>query len=102
MTTPLETRWSEFARTLALTDAPGMFAAVVRQYAQPPRAYHNLGHIAHCLEEFDRARRLARNPLAVEGAIWFHDAIYDSRAADNESRSAEWATALLHAAAVAE
>lgn len=60
-------------------------------YAQPHRRYHNLEHLADCLREFDRAKHLAADPAALELAIWFHDAIYDPRAADNEERSAELA-----------
>jgi len=60
-------------------------------YSESHRHYHNLAHLAECLSEFDRAQRLAREPVAVELAIWFHDAVYDTRAADNEERSAQLA-----------
>ena len=51
-----------------------------------------------CLAEFDAARGLAKQPEAVELALWFHDAIYDATAADNEERSAALAKECLTAA----
>ena len=56
------------------------------RYAEPHRHYHTLEHIEHCLREFDPA--LAADPEAVELAIWFHDAVYDTRRSDNEEKSA--------------
>ena len=70
------------------TDA---FARLVALYSEPQRHYHTLLHIEDCLREFDRAKNLATDPAAVELAIWFHDAVYDPRASDNEERSAELA-----------
>lgn len=58
-------------------------------YAEPHRHYHTLGHIQHCLHEFDHASTFMDDPDAVELALWFHDAIYVSGAKDNERRSAD-------------
>jgi predicted metal-dependent HD superfamily phosphohydrolase len=58
-------------------------------YAEGHRHYHNSVHIAECLREFDAARHLAQHAEEVELAIWFHDAVYDPKAQDNEERSAE-------------
>ena len=63
------------------------------RYAEPHRRYHTLEHIEHCLAEFDP--RQAREPEAVELAIWFHDAVYDTRRSDNEERSAAWLLELM-------
>lgn len=85
-------RWNELWRAAGVpSDASSRYDQLTRLYAQPHRHYHNIQHIAECLREFDLARELAKQPLAVELAIWFHDAIYDPRAADNEERSAELA-----------
>jgi predicted metal-dependent HD superfamily phosphohydrolase len=72
-------------------DAARCFEQLMGLYTEPHRAYHNGHHIAECLREFDSAEGLTNKPIAVELAIWFHDAIYDPRANENEERSAELA-----------
>jgi predicted metal-dependent HD superfamily phosphohydrolase len=85
-------RWAKLWREIgANDDGLAVYHELVALYSKPHRHYHNLQHIADCLNEFDSARVLARQPLAVELAIWFHDAIYNTRASDNEEKSAELA-----------
>lgn len=57
-------------------------------YSGPDRHYHGLAHIEALLAWADEYRAAISDPEAVEAAIWFHDAIYDSRSADNEAKSA--------------
>jgi predicted metal-dependent HD superfamily phosphohydrolase len=60
-------------------------------YQAADRHYHGLAHIEAMLALASEYRHLLNDPEAVEAAIWFHDAIYDSRAKDNEAKSAELA-----------
>lgn len=60
-------------------------------YNAEDRHYHGLAHIEAMLALATEYRHLLDDPEAVEAAIWFHDAIYDSRAKDNEAKSAELA-----------
>ncbi len=61
-------------------------------YRQPGRHYHGLAHIQALLALLQEHRADLADPQAVEAAVWFHDAIYDSRRSDNEARSAALAT----------
>src|SRR5262249_27241910 len=64
-------------------------------YGEPHRAYHTLRHLEECFAWFERVRGLARNPGEVALALFFHDAIYDPRAHDNEAKSAALAASVL-------
>ncbi|TIR62631.1 MAG: hypothetical protein E5X28_03575, partial [Mesorhizobium sp.] len=55
-------------------------------YQTADRDYHGLPHIEAMLALAAEHRHLLDDPEAVEAAIWFHDAVYDSRAKDNEAK----------------
>ena len=57
-------------------------------YRAQDRHYHNLAHIEAMLALAGDYRGSLGDPEAIEAAIWFHDAIYDSKAKDNEAQSA--------------
>lgn len=75
-------------------------AELQRRYAEPQRHYHTMQHLGECLAWFEREQALAEHPAEVALALWFHDAIYDVHAHDNEARSADWARQALLAAGV--
>jgi predicted metal-dependent HD superfamily phosphohydrolase len=85
-------RWAQLWRQVAAQSDPlPIYQELISFYSQPHRYYHNLRHIGECLAEYDLVQRLAGQPVAVELAIWFHDAIYDTHAQDNEEQSADLA-----------
>ena len=87
----LNERWGELWSSLGVTSVPSnVFADLTTAYSSPTRYYHTLTHIKDCLHVFDEGKGLAARPNEVELAIWFHDAIYDTKATDNEQKSADW------------
>ena len=59
-------------------------------YSEPGRSYHSLQHLEECMFTLQPLRPLAEHAAEIELALWFHDAIYDTRRKDNEERSAQW------------
>ena len=93
MASQAKTKWLEFWQRLGVKNDPASyFAELESRYSEPHRAYHNLAHVLDCLEQFETAKQLTHDPLAVELAIWYHDSVYDPRAKDNEESSAQLAT----------
>ena len=62
-----------------------LYQDLVARYREPHRRYHTLQHLEECFARFDELRALAEHPRDVELAIWFHDAIYDTRRSDNDA-----------------
>jgi predicted metal-dependent HD superfamily phosphohydrolase len=76
-------------------DAYPAFDVLVAAYSAPERHYHNLEHLTEMFRVIERGSVPIVEPAALHLAVWFHDAVYDSRASDNERRSAELAVDLL-------
>jgi predicted metal-dependent HD superfamily phosphohydrolase len=87
-------RWRSFWGACgARGDPKAIFDDLDRGYRQPHRFYHTWEHVAACLQDLAAAKSLCLGQIAVELALWCHDAVYDPRAKDNESRSAAIAKA---------
>lgn len=81
-------------------DGAALFMQLLEAYRQPHRAYHTVAHLEDCLHQFDIAHMEAEHPAEVEVALWFHDAVYDLKATDNEAQSTLWALQALHQSGV--
>ena len=88
-------------RTVAAVGARGDVAQagaeLLGRYAERHRRYHDLAHLDDVLRHVDELAAHARDAPAVRLAAWFHDAVYDPRATDNEERSARLAETSLSA-----
>lgn len=91
-------RWIALWQDLGSTPPAGSFEELVRHYGERHRHYHNASHILSALKHFDAFKALAGRPALVEYALWLHDVVYDSRAGDNEAKSADLAEQFLLAA----
>ncbi len=78
-------------RIKAQGSAEKEFDRLRTMYSEPQRFYHNMVHVESCLAELDSAGQLVQRPDLVEFSIWYHDAIYDTKAKDNEEQSAQLA-----------
>jgi predicted metal-dependent HD superfamily phosphohydrolase len=85
----LETRFTTWCRHHGASEAAAadLWTQLSTLYTEPHRYYHHLGHIATSLAELDAT---GSNHSLIEGAIWFHDVIYDPKRGDNEAASIAW------------
>lgn len=68
---------------------------LLARYAEAHRAYHVVAHLDAVLRTLDELAAPASPAAATELAAWFHDAVYDPRATDNEERSRDLAATQL-------
>jgi len=68
---------------------------LLRRWDEPHRHYHTSRHLEAVLAMVDGFQTLAADAELVRLAAWYHDAIYDPAASDNEERSADLAAVQL-------
>lgn len=68
-------------------------AALIAAYADPPRAYHHIGHVVEVMRHYAEvdAGPGWRRPREVAWAVLYHDAVYRPGRKDNEAASARLA-----------
>lgn len=79
-------------------DAPapaGLIEELLAAYGETHRAYHTVQHLSECFAHLDACPIQPAEPASLELALWFHDAIYDTKASDSEAQSAAWARSAL-------
>jgi len=87
---PLTTRFDALLGRLGGRPDPALSSALAAAWTEPHRIYHGIGHLEDCLGQLDATPPEEADRNAAEAALWFHDAVYDPRAGDNEARSAAW------------
>ena len=87
----LAENWDAAWAGLGRPPPTGLRQELERAWAEPQRHYHDLRHLGECLALWSRWHRHCERPAEVAIALWFHDAVYDTQASDNELNSAAWA-----------
>lgn len=97
-------RWNDLLSAWAVDEklADRHFNEICACYSGPGRFYHTLDHVLAVLDTVESLASYAKNLNAVKLAAWLHDVIYDSKASDNEERSAEYAERLCEELAIPE
>lgn len=91
---PSLVQWQQmWARLGVAAPDPTVFERLIACYSEPHRKYHTTRHLDECFVKLEDLRTEAKHPEVVEFALWFHDAVYDTKRQDNEAKSAEWARA---------
>ncbi|MDD9205992.1 DUF4031 domain-containing protein [Georgenia sp. 10Sc9-8] len=89
----LKQRWTATAGPAP--GAAGVGAELLRRWTEPHRHYHATAHLLEVLERLDELSA-AGEPVSrrAELAAWFHDAVHEGTAGEDERRSADLVTDL--------
>ena len=81
-------RWHDLTACLVpdATRRAATFQELAAAYQAPGRHYHTLQHLDNLLHLLAPAP--LHDPVVVQLAVWFHDAVYNALKSDNEARSA--------------
>jgi len=90
----LHVSWKTSWKKLEVYPPMDVFEQLKDQYSEPHRYYHTTQHLVECLRYLDNVQPTTHK-AEITIALWFHDAIYDVKAHDNEERSAQWANTIM-------
>ncbi len=98
----LKERWKTLSSRYTKDESRSetIFNLLVQMYTEKHRSYHNLSHIDWLLALSDSMKDEIGDYDAIRFAVWFHDAVYNTRRNDNEEKSAEMSAASLEELAV--
>ncbi len=88
MTICKERFYQMWKRIDARGKASVVWQEIEQHYGQAHRAYHNLFHIHHCLNQLELVWQEVSDPYLISWALFFHDYFYDIPSNSNEWRSA--------------
>ncbi|GAA1754784.1 metal-dependent phosphohydrolase [Luedemannella helvata] len=79
---------SRVAPDASAADVGALGARLLGRWGEEHRHYHDTAHLVAVLKTIDEYADAAEDADAVRLAAWYHDAVYDPRADDNEAASA--------------
>ena len=85
----LEKSWFELHQHYHFSEPQKLLNKLIAAYSEKQRAYHTVQHLYECLTLFESVKPYLNDFYAVALALWFHDAVYNPQAKDNELKSAE-------------
>jgi predicted metal-dependent HD superfamily phosphohydrolase len=95
MTPQLRTTWhNALGKKVDIGAAINEWDALIAHYNEPHRRYHSLSHLERLLDVSVLVPDSIKD-TSFWMAVFYHDVIYDPRAADNEEKSAEHAAQAL-------
>lgn len=89
----LRDNWKQVASLLSQNEMEQqvLYVAIIIQYTQQHRSYHNLQHIENMLRQAEAILPVSKDSLAFYLSIWLHDIIYNPKRPTNEQDSWLWA-----------
>jgi predicted metal-dependent HD superfamily phosphohydrolase len=87
----LQAEWRKDAARFQGRPAAMAFDELITRHNEPQRRYHGVGHLSALFYLMALHASHIAPGASARLAIWWHDAIYDPQARDNEERSAELA-----------
>lgn len=84
----LESEWRKDAARFSASEAPEIFNNLIARHGEPQRHYHGASHLTALFDLLTKHAPNVGSGSPNRLAVWWHDAIYNPTAKDNEEQSA--------------